>query len=37
MVSFLPLDVTDEDSIAAILSHVDNGQSFADPPVILDN
>lgn len=30
MVQFLPLNVTDEDSITAILSHVDNAIQFGE-------
>ena len=30
MVAFLPLNVTDEDSITAILSHVDNAIQFGE-------
>jgi len=30
MVSFLPLDITDEDSIGAILSHVDNAIQYGE-------
>jgi hypothetical protein len=30
MVAFLPLNITDEDSITAILSHVDNAIQFGE-------
>lgn len=30
MVSFLPLDITDEDSIASILSHIDNSIQYGE-------
>ena len=30
MVSFLPLDVTDEDSVNTILSHIDNMMQYGE-------
>lgn len=30
MVSFLPLDVTDEDSLGTILSHIDNSMQYGE-------
>jgi hypothetical protein len=30
MVSFLPLNITDEDSITTIMSHVDNALQFEE-------
>ncbi|CAG8741751.1 18986_t:CDS:2, partial [Dentiscutata erythropus] len=30
MVSFLPLNINDEDSITAVLSHVDNALQFSE-------
>jgi len=30
MVSFVPLDVTDEESVAAVLAHVDNAMQYGE-------
>lgn len=30
LVSFLPLDISNEDSINAVLSHVDNGMQYGE-------
>ncbi len=30
MVSFMPLDVTDEDSVGAVLSHIDNALQYGE-------
>jgi len=30
LVSFLPLDITEEDSIGAILSHIDNALQYGE-------
>jgi hypothetical protein len=30
LVSFLPLDITQEDSVNAILSHIDNGMQYGE-------
>ena len=33
MVQFLPLDVTDEDSVGLILSHIDNAIQYGESEV----
>ena len=30
MVSFLPLDVTDDESLGTVLSHIDNAMQFGE-------
>jgi hypothetical protein len=37
MVSFLPLDVTDEDSVGLVLSHIDNAIQYGEAEVRLSS